>query len=217
MLPVVEFRIMGVDPGFAKLGCGYLRHTVTADEHASCHTELDDVLNITTVKDKARVKAWKGKADDHRRLDEITTAFFEALTEFQPHVLGFEAQPFVRNARVSAQIAMAWGSCWTLARRVFKIPVFVYSPTEIKAVTTGDPNAEKDAVEEAVRAEFPLFSGWPEGNDVFHVADAVGAAMAVRASRQFELAVKEWRRKGRTGVDLREAVAQAKEPVARRW
>lgn len=206
---------MGVDPGFAKLGCGYLRHCVTEDGGAD--TQLDDVLNITTEKDAARVKAKKGKLDDHRRLDEITLAFFEGVQEFEPHLLAFEAQPFVRNARVSAQIAMAWGSCWTLVRRVLKIPVFVYSPKEIKVITTGNPKAEKEEVEAAVRREFPLFSGWPEGDDVFHVADAVGAALAARESRQFQLAVKEWRRKGESGVNLRETVAAAREPKPRRW
>lgn len=211
----VEFRIMGVDPGFAKLGCGYLRHRVMEDGSAS--TELEDVLNITTVKDKARTKAKKGKLDDNRRLNEITLAFFEGVQEFEPHVLAFEAQPFVRNARVSAQIAMAWGSCWTLAQRVFKVPVFVYDPKAIKLVTTGNEKAEKEEVEAAVRAEFPLFTGWPEGDDVFHVADAVGAGLCAREAPQFQLAVRAWCRKGEAGVDLREAVATARAPSPKRW
>jgi Holliday junction resolvasome RuvABC endonuclease subunit len=210
----VEFRVMGVDPGFKKLGIGYLRYT--ALESGSAVTELDDVLNITTEKDRGK-RSGKQKVDDARRIDEITLAFHESVEDFQPTLLAFEAQPFVRNARVSAQIAMAWGSCWTLARRIYKIPVFVYDPKEIKRVTTGNEEADKPEVEAAIRAQFPLFSGWPEGDDVFHVADAVGAGLAAIKSRQFELAVREWRRKGESGVDLRETVATATEPKPRLW
>lgn len=220
-LQEIEFRILGLDPGFAHLGLALLVHTIRFDWTA--RTQLEDVMHIHTK--KLAGNGVSQKQDDRRRLGEITTTVLEQINDFQPHIIAFEDYPFVRNARSSVQIALAWGGCFTLARHVQNAAVLVYDPDEVKVAACGNPTAEKIEVIRAIDAKFPEANICEHErlgtdayvNEVSHGADAVGAGLAASASGKVRLAVGEWRR--RAGLDdgaLRKVIATAEKPV-RRW
>lgn len=219
---VIDFRIVGVDPGFKHVGLSLMVHRVRLADNET-ETLLEDVFHLETKKDVR--DGVTQKQDDRRRLHEIGTAFYEVCADFKPHIFSFEDFPFVRNARSSVQIALAWAACFTLAKTVVGAAVLVFDPMEIKEAVTGNRTAEKIDVIRAVMEKYPdsdvcevdRLGSKEYVNDVSHAADAVGAGIAASRSGKVRIAVQEWRRRaGLQDAELRKVISDASKPT-RLW
>ena len=147
-------RILGVDPGLRCTGWGLL--VATNNEHLG--GEYGVIKPPPTAPTAVRLHA-------------IMEAVLRTIDRLQPHVVAVE-RPFLHN---NVRTAMALGQAQAailLAAAQHSLPVFEYAPREVKQAVSGDGNAEKSAVAEALRLRLNLAAA-PQPDDA---SDALAVA-----------------------------------------
>ena len=121
-------RILGIDPGTAVTGWGIVELTRKGVQF----------VNAGVVRTKA--------SDPHEsRLLQLSTGIHQVIVEYQPKVAAVEEPFFGENARSALILGQARGALLlTIAQS--SIPVFSYSPREVKLAATGSGSATKDQV-----------------------------------------------------------------------
>ena len=127
-------RILGIDPGSGTIGFGMIQGSKM----------LDAGIIQTTIGDKA--------AD---RLQELHENLTELIDEIKPDVASVEKLFFAQNVTTAIEVAQARGVILlTLAEH--DIPVFEYTPLQIKMAMTGYGRATKAQIQEMVRVQLGL-------------------------------------------------------------
>ncbi|MBX4206248.1 crossover junction endodeoxyribonuclease RuvC [Candidatus Parcubacteria bacterium] len=126
-------RVIGIDPGFDRIGVAVLEGTGTAETllYSEC---------ITTLKKDAHDK----------RLLALGTRLEEIILEWKPKELAIEKLFFNQNATSALKVAEARGVIIFEAAQA-GLPVYEYSPQDVKIAVTGYGKADKVAVEGMVR------------------------------------------------------------------
>ena len=127
-------RILGIDPGTGICGFGVLDvpkkgRPVLIDSGAittPCHTPLPD------------------------RLLDIFNSLHEIIEEDKPDCISIEKLFFMQNITTGISVAEARGVVMLVAAQE-KLPIFEYSPNEIKKAMTGYGHADKKQMQEMVR------------------------------------------------------------------
>ena len=148
-------RILGIDPGYAILGYGVLDATgikLTAVDYGVIETSSSERL-------PARLN----------RLYDGTRALIE---RFQPDCAVFEELFFYRNTTTALAVGAGRGVS-ILAAEQAGLPLYEYTPMQIKLAVTGNGHADKRAVQQMVKMLLSL-SASPKPDDA---ADAVAAAI----------------------------------------
>lgn len=174
-------RILGIDPGFAKLGW--------------CLAEYDgnapSVLHmgvLETTKDTRKVLAC---VDNVRRAQEIRDGLM-SLTALYVDVFCAEAMSFPRNASSAAKVAMAWGVIASVAQDIH-VPIVQVSPQQIKVATTGSLKASKVRVGQELCRMCPEIVSMLEPlavNKREHPIDALGAIVAALGSEVIKMGLR---------------------------
>ncbi|MEI7741149.1 MAG: crossover junction endodeoxyribonuclease RuvC [bacterium] len=152
-------NILGIDPGFGRLGYGAVRVIRDTPELILCGC-------LETPKEMAHGD----------RLVAVRREVLRLLDEIRPAAVGVETLFFSKNIKTAIKVAEARGVILeTLAERGVRI--IECSPQEVKLAVTGYGNAEKQQVQEMVRIFLKLKSV-PKPDDA---ADAL--ALAIAASR----------------------------------
>lgn len=147
--------ILGVDPGTIVMGYGLL-------ESRNDKTSLIDYGVLTP---KARSPIGERLVFLYRRLGEI-------ISQAQPDAVAVE-QPFVaKNAKSALAIGRAQAIA-ILAAAMDDIPVFEYTPTQVKMRVANYGASSKEQIQEMVRLQLGL-AEIPEPNDA---ADALAVAL----------------------------------------
>ncbi len=147
--------ILGVDPGYAIVGCGIIDYTGNRFK-TLCHTA------VTTP----------AKTELDYRLELIYDGISDLIDKYQPSAMSIEKLFFNTNTTTAIAVAEARG-CILLAARKKDVPVFEYTPLQIKMSVTGYGKAEKKQVIEMTRMLLGLQKA-PSPDDV---ADALAAAI----------------------------------------
>ncbi len=90
------------------------------------------------------------EAETPQRLAQLHQDFTELLDDFNPVVVAVERIFFQNNIKTAVGVAQASGLALALAAGR-GIQVTQYSPSEVKAVVTGDGRADKVQVQEMVQ------------------------------------------------------------------
>lgn len=125
--------VLGIDPGNARCGWGVV---VASDEG---QLSLLDCGCIETGKDEA----------SGERLAAVYTGIKAVLAKYSPEQLAIEKLFFNRNITSGIAVAEARGVI-LLAAHEAGVPVFEYTPSEIKETMTGDGKAKKKDIGAAV-------------------------------------------------------------------
>ncbi len=143
-------RIMGIDPGLARLGWGVLEGQSIRYGclETKAHTSLSDRLVIV--------------------FNELT----DLIKTHTPKVLALETLFFAKNAKTLAQVGHARGVILLVAAQA-KVPVFEYAPTQIKLALTGSGAAEKTQMQMMTKRLLNL-AELPQPDDA---ADAIAVAL----------------------------------------
>ena len=149
--------ILGIDPGTATVGYGFL--TVAGDGRSAEAGQYGVVRTEKTAPMPAR-------------LAEIYADLCELLASGRPDVLAMEELFFLKNVNTAMPVAQARGVIM-LAAQHHGVPVVGYSPAQVKMTVTGSGKAQKPEVQEAVRDGLGLAS-IPRPDDA---ADALALAM----------------------------------------
>ena len=148
-------RILGIDPGFAIVGFGIIDYT---GNHFS-------VVDYGSIETKA------GTPFDSRLLT-IHTELAGLVDRYSPDVMSIEELFFNTNAKTAINVGQASGVL-VLAAAQKGIPIFEYTPLQVKQATVGYGRADKNQVQQMVKTLLALES-IPKPDDV---ADALSVAV----------------------------------------
>ncbi|OGY16908.1 MAG: crossover junction endodeoxyribonuclease RuvC [Candidatus Chisholmbacteria bacterium RIFCSPHIGHO2_01_FULL_48_12] len=146
--------ILGIDPGTAETGLGIISTTPKAKLvfHACITTPKTDFPET--------------------RLNQIWQQLTGIIKTHQPEVLAMESLFFATNAKTVMAVGQAMGVVMLAAAQA-GMPVFKYSPLQVKRLIAGDGKAEKSALQEKVRQLLRLKTV-PRPQ---HAADALAVAL----------------------------------------
>lgn len=126
-------RILGIDPGYAIVGYGVL-------DYDNVRFKVINYGAITTSPETAFDK----------RLCEIYSDMRDVLEMFKPDCMSIEKLFFNTNVTTGIDVAEARGVI-VLSAAQRDIPIFEYTPLQVKVAVTGYGRAEKKQVQEMTR------------------------------------------------------------------
>lgn len=149
-------RILGIDPGTGILGFGVV----------DC--EIGKPLKMVT----GGVISTPAHTPIEIRLEEIFNGLNQIIKETNPDGVSIEKLFFSKNVTTAISVAQARGVA-ILVSQLAKIPVYEYTPNQIKQTLTGYGNSNKKQVQEMVKMQLNL-QQIPKPDDA---ADALAAAI----------------------------------------
>ncbi|MBR0480341.1 crossover junction endodeoxyribonuclease RuvC [Candidatus Saccharibacteria bacterium] len=150
-------RILGIDPGTGICGFGVIETT-----GRGINVRMLDCGVITTPHHTPLPE----------RLLDIYNSLHEVIETNQPDCVSIEKLFFSKNITTGISVAEARGVCILVARQC-NLPIFEYTPNEIKQTMTGYGGADKSQMQEMVRQHLKL-AEVPKPDDA---ADALAAAI----------------------------------------
>ncbi len=155
-------RILGIDPGYAILGWGII-------DYEGNHFEVIAYDSILTDKDTPMPK----------RLRELYEGLEKIIDLYNPDEVGIEELYFNNNAKTAIMVGEARGVA-LLAAANKDIPIYEYTPLQIKQALVGYGRAEKKQVQQMVKLILNL-EKVPKPDDT---ADALACAICHAHSRK---------------------------------
>lgn len=126
-------RIFGIDPGYAIIGWGVL-------DYKGNKFSVVDYGAITT----------QAKTPFPLRLQMIYTDMIGLFDTYHPEVMSMEKLFYNNNAKTVIDVAQARGVI-TLSAQQKNVPIFEYTPLQVKQSVVGYGRAEKKQVQEMTR------------------------------------------------------------------
>ena len=126
-------KILGIDPGMAIVGYSLV-------DYDGKNLRLLHSGSIQTDKTKK----------ESARLLEIFNDMDYIVNKYQPDVCAIEKLFFFRNQTTVMPVAHARGVILTVLEK-YEIPIFEYTPMEVKQILTGYGRADKKEVEQMVK------------------------------------------------------------------
>lgn len=156
-------KILGIDPGTGICGFG--------------------VVNFTTFKRPCMVTAGVISTPAHTaladRLLDIYASLQQIIEETKPDAVSIEKLYFNQNITTGITVAEARGVAILVARQA-NIPVFEYTPLQIKQSLTGYGRAEKKQIQEMVRQYLHMEKAVRPDDAADALAAAITHAMMTR-------------------------------------
>lgn len=147
--------ILGIDPGFAILGYGVVQGTDRK------YKPLDYGV----------IETMAGQPFPER-LERLYVGTKQLIMMYKPDHIVFEELFFYNNAKTALQVAAGRGVA-LLAAQQSGVPLYEYTPMQIKLSVTGDGHADKRAVQQMIKMLLGL-KAIPKPDDA---ADALAAAL----------------------------------------
>lgn len=147
--------ILGIDPGYAIIGWGIL-------EYNANKFKVIDYGAITT----------EAHTEFPLRLQQIYFGMNEIFEKYHPEVMSMEKLFYNNNAKTVIDVAQARGVI-TLSAKLHNVPIFEYTPLQVKQSVTGYGRAVKKQVQEMTRVILNL-EKIPKPDDT---ADALAMAI----------------------------------------
>lgn len=126
-------KILGIDPGMAIVGYSIV-------DYDGKNIELEHSGSVQTP---------KGERESARLL-EIFNDMTSIVEKYKPDVCAIEKLFFFRNQTTVMPVAHARGVILTVLEK-FGIPIYEYTPMEVKQILTGYGRASKKEVEQMVK------------------------------------------------------------------
>lgn len=125
--------VLGIDPGYAIVGYGVL-------DYQKNHFTVLEYGAITTHKD----------TPFEQRLEELYQGIHLLLQKYRPDAMAIEKLFFNTNAKTVIDVSQARGVL-VLAAQLCRVPIFEYTPLQVKQSVVGYGRAEKKQVQEMTR------------------------------------------------------------------
>lgn len=153
--------VMGIDPGTATTGFGVVK---------KIKSKLKAVDYGCIITDPA--------LSPGERLKKINNELNKLIRKYKPKVLAVENLYFFKNLKTAMPVSQAKGVVLLTAAKK-KIPVYEFTPLQVKMAITGYGKAEKKQVQEMIKIlldfkKTPKFANKKLGDDA---ADALGVAV----------------------------------------
>lgn len=155
-------RILGIDPGYAILGWGVI-------DYEGNHFQVVAYDSILTDKDTPMPV----------RLRQLYDGLNDIIEKYSPDEVGIEELYFNNNAKTAIMVGEARGVALLSAANK-DIPIFEYTPLQIKQALVGYGRADKKQVQQMVKL-FLNLEKVPKPDDT---ADALACAICHAHSRK---------------------------------
>ena len=143
MAPVPSSRVLGIDPGLRVTGWGLLE--TTEPLHGSLQS---NTVRYGVIRPPVR-------APIEQRLWTIQLGIRDIIKEHDPAAVAIE-RPFLReNVRSAMALGQAQAAAMCAAAAA-GLPLFQYAPREVKQAVSGDGNADKSALAQALTLQLGL-------------------------------------------------------------
>jgi crossover junction endodeoxyribonuclease RuvC len=156
--------ILGIDPGFARVGWSILE----------VRGQKLDLLNCNCIETLKEISLEKRLFDIHKQINNL-------IKKYNPDVLAIEDLFFTNNAKTAFKVGEARGVI-ILAGTIQKIPVFSYTPLQVKIAVTGYGQADKSQVGRMVKVILKL-KELPKLDDT---VDAIAVALTHAFTKKFK-------------------------------
>lgn len=150
--------ILGIDPGLARIGYGVIR--VLKNKKLQC-------LDFGVIETSAYL-------NKEQRLKEIDRSILRIIRKYHPNLLATEKIYFFKNLKTAIPVAEASGIILLNAAKK-NIPVFEFTPLEVKFSLTKNGRAEKEEVLKKIKKILKL-KKTPRLDDA---SDALACALTV--------------------------------------
>ncbi len=147
--------IIGIDPGTAITGFGVIRKIKKELECLDCGS-------IQT----------SPKSSAPERLNKLYTELTRLIKKHKPDILGVENIYFFKNLKTAFPVSQAKGVILLAAARA-KVPVYEFTPLQVKMTITGYGRAEKKQVQKMIGHLLKL----KEIPKIDDITDALGVAI----------------------------------------
>lgn len=147
--------VLGIDPGYAIVGCGVV-------EYKSNHFRVLEYGAITT----------EAHTPFNERIEKIFDEAYALIQKYRPDAMAIEKLFFNTNQKTAIDVAQARGAL-VLAAQKCRVPIFEYTPLQVKQSVVGYGRAEKKQVQEMTRVMLNL-EKIPKPDDA---ADALAMAI----------------------------------------
>lgn len=148
-------KILGIDPGTATTGWGVIEVQSSKLKVESCGYVLTPA-----------------KQNQAKRLAHIFSELDNIIKKTKPDVVAIEKLFFINNIKTAMTVGEARGVCLLVAEQN-KIPIFEYTPLQVKQSLTGYGKAEKKQIQMMVKMILKLRE-IPKPDDM---ADALAIAI----------------------------------------
>lgn len=149
--------ILGLDPGTATTGYGIIK--------AKSKSSPPDVLDFGVIETSSKLEM-------PERLLKIHTELLKLIKKYKPEVVSVEEIFFNTNDKTAVVVSEARGVL-LLTSKLQGLPVFEYTPLQVKSAIVGYGRAEKRQVEFMVRKILRLRNGRIRDDAI----DALGLAL----------------------------------------
>ncbi|UZE93392.1 MAG: crossover junction endodeoxyribonuclease RuvC [Candidatus Nealsonbacteria bacterium] len=146
--------VLGIDPGTANTGYGIVKKAKTL----KC-------LNYNVIHTVPN-------SNPGERLRIINNKLSKIIKEYKPDVLAIENVYFFKNLKTAIPVSQAKGSILLTAAKK-KVPVYEFSPLQVKLAITGNGRADKKEVQKKIKKMLKL----KEVPKPSHAADALAIAI----------------------------------------
>jgi crossover junction endodeoxyribonuclease RuvC len=154
-------RVLGIDPGFDRLGLAVLEGDASRPQH---------VWSTCVMPAKGLQEA---------RLAEVYAAVASAISEHSPEAIAIETLFFSANKKSALAVAEARGAILAAAG-IARIPVREFSPGTVKLAVTGHGSADKAAIARMIPR---LITLPPVARRLDDELDAIAVAIAGLSAR----------------------------------
>jgi crossover junction endodeoxyribonuclease RuvC len=151
------YILIGLDPGYGRMGFG----VVFTDGKI---TELVDYGVMVTT---------NGDVFENRLLS-LANDLSDLFSYHKPHAVAIEKLFFGKSSSTAMRVSEARGVALLMAAQ-FKVPVFEFTPAQIKKALTGNGNATKAGIQKMVKNLLNL----PKPPKPDDAADALAAAITM--------------------------------------
>jgi len=131
-------KILGIDPGTIVLGYGIIE-------------SQDEQMTLVT----SSVLRCDKRSSTGERLCYLYDGLCDIIKKHRPEVVAIEQPFFAKNARSALAIGKAQAIA-ILAAAKHKLPVYEYTPRQVKMRVAGHGGSEKEQVQEMVRLQLNL-------------------------------------------------------------
>jgi crossover junction endodeoxyribonuclease RuvC len=131
-------RILGIDPGYGRIGYGV----------------IDKIGNNFKLIDFGVIETDK-KTDLNSRLVEIYDKMNNLISNYNPDESAVESLFFFKNVKTAIEVGEARGVI-LLSLQKANIPIFEYTPYQVKQSITGYGRAEKGQIQRMLKVVFNL-------------------------------------------------------------
>ncbi|BCX15890.1 MAG: crossover junction endodeoxyribonuclease RuvC [Candidatus Parcubacteria bacterium] len=147
-------KIIGIDPGSTRAGFGIIKFQKNNPLFLK-----GGIIKVTA-------------SEKNRRLVELEREFQKLIKHQKIEAAGIEKLYFVKNLKTGLEVAQARGVL-LLCLSKKRVPIYEWTPTEIKQIITGNGSADKQSIEKMVKIILRI-KEFRQPDDVF---DALAIAL----------------------------------------